>query len=91
MKKEVGSCHHTDNCQNNDRQFQLSKGSSQSDLANGNHLTEGTSNNGKPQAFKTDTGMTIVLPNRDGVLNKTLYTYNPDGTDEPHVLVEQIQ
>ena len=54
-------------------------------------MTEGTPNNGKLQAFKTDTGMIIVLPNRDGVLNSTTYTYNPDGTDEPHVLVEQIQ
>ena len=25
------------------------------------------------------------------ILNSTAYTYNPDGTDEPHVLVEQIQ
>ena len=25
------------------------------------------------------------------ILNSTTYTYNSDGTDEPHVLVEQIQ
>lgn len=75
----------------NNGQFQLFEESSQSDLGDGYYLTEGVPNNVKPQAFKTDTGMVIVKPNRDGVLNSTAYTYNEDGIEEPHILVEQLQ
>ena len=54
-------------------------------------MTNGTYTGFKPQVFKTDTGMVLVSPNRNGIVNTTVYTYNEDGTKETHVLVEHIQ
>ena len=54
-------------------------------------MTEGSPNDEGLQAFKTDTNMVLVNPNGNGIINSTIYTYNDDGTKEPHVIVQQIQ
>ena len=96
-ESELTFCLNAENCKNDDQKYQYNHGLFE--LINGavqateeNYdSVEGTSNKVKNQAFKTDTGMISVNPNGNGIINSTIYTYNEDGTKEPHVLVEQIQ
>ena len=96
-EEELDFCLNENYCENDNYQFYYDNGQfntfgeSLSDLGDGYHLTNGTYTSFKPQVFKTDTGMVLVSPNRNGIVNTTIYTYNEDGTKETHVPVEHIQ